>query len=68
MPDITMCSGEREVGDDLFVCPRKDDCYRCTAKPNKHRQAYFTEAPFHKEDGSCKYFMSNDPKPRPRDM
>jgi len=57
MPDITMCSGEREVGDDLFVCPRKADCYRCTAKPSEHRQAYFTEAPFHRESGSCQYFL-----------
>ena len=37
MPDITMCSGQH--------CPLREDCYRHTAKPNKHRQSYFKNPP-----------------------
>lgn len=58
MSDITMCEGERTDGDDLFVCPRKDDCYRAQAKPSEYQQAYFTKAPFHKESGACSQFMA----------
>jgi len=32
MPDITMC--------DSVECPRKNECYRYTAKPSEYRQAY----------------------------
>ncbi len=38
MPDITMCDG----GD----CPKKAECYRATAKPNKFQQSYFVKPPF----------------------
>lgn len=41
MPDISMCTG----GD----CPMKDKCYRFTATPDEHRQAYFQTPPFKKE-------------------
>jgi hypothetical protein len=32
MPDISMCKNEK--------CKFKDECYRFTAKPNEHWQAY----------------------------
>lgn len=47
MPDIAMCRGEE--------CPRKQDCYRCTAKASDY-QSYFMVAPI-KEDKTCDYFM-----------
>lgn len=46
MPDIAMCNGEG--------CPKKDECYRHTAKPSEFRQSYFVEAPF--KEGVCDHF------------
>jgi hypothetical protein len=51
MPDITMCKGDR--------CPLRDKCFRFTAIPGKHMQAYFTEIPFDAMTLSCRHFMDN---------
>ncbi len=50
MPDITMCSNDE--------CPKKEDCYRATAKPNPLWQAWatFTFA-ISKEDFFCSNFI-----------
>ena len=48
MPDITMCKGGG--------CPRKDKCYRYTAKPCEYMQSYFVNTPIDPEDTECKYF------------
>jgi hypothetical protein len=37
MPDITKCPGTN--------CDVKENCYRFTAKPDKHWQSWFTEMP-----------------------
>ncbi len=50
MPDISMCEGT----DGVRICPRKDQCYRHTAKPTPRRQSYMA-LPL-KEDNSCDYF------------
>lgn len=47
MPDITMCKGEG--------CPKKDLCYRHTAKPTPHWQSYFVKAPYDPETQTCEY-------------
>ena len=47
MPDITMCDGGK--------CPKKDGCYRHTAKPCDWRQSYFEKPPWD-EDGECIYY------------
>lgn len=46
MPDIAMCTG----GD----CPKRETCYRFTAKPTPLRQAYFGEPPI--KDGKCEHY------------
>lgn len=51
MPDISMCTGEG--------CPRKETCYRFTAKPSELRQSYFMKAPI-KEDNTCEYYWPNE--------
>jgi hypothetical protein len=50
MPDITMCPGTN--------CPHKETCYRYTATPSEHRQAYFMEAPI-KEEKCDMYWGEN---------
>lgn len=47
MPDISMCRGEG--------CPKKDQCYRYTAKPTPGRQSYLAVPPFDHKTGSCEY-------------
>ena len=47
MPDITMCNGES--------CPKKEDCWRFTATPDKYWQSYFSESPMAKY-GECDHF------------
>lgn len=54
MPDITMCLGEVVGG--YRICPRRDRCYRFTAKPTPRWQAYFSVLPT-KSDDSCEYFI-----------
>jgi hypothetical protein len=51
MPDITMC--------DRKECPSSALCYRFTAEPNPHRQAYF--APIYPAivGDRCEYFYGN---------
>ena len=49
-PDITMCVGTN--------CPHKEKCYRYTAKPCEHWQAYFTEPPF--KDGKCDMYWGKN--------
>jgi len=51
-PDISMCSG---VG-----CPVKKKCYRYTANPTPHWQAYFTRPPITKD--GCEYFWGKTDK------
>lgn len=46
MPDISMCTG----GD----CPRKESCYRFTAKPSEYFQSYFQSPPY--AGISCEYY------------
>jgi hypothetical protein len=50
MADITMCTGEE--------CVTKFTCYRFTAKPNEHRQSYFTEVP--DINGGCEYYINHN--------
>ena len=49
MPDITMCDDNE--------CPRKDFCYRYTAKPSEYGQSRFAESPL--EGDECIYFADN---------
>lgn len=53
MADITMCKGGE--------CGIKKECYRYTAVPCEHMQAYFTKPPYAKKMGgtACEYFDSN---------
>lgn len=53
MPDITMCYGNK--------CPKKETCYRYTAKPNTHWQSYFKDAPIDKK-GNCNHYWNNKQK------
>ncbi len=50
MADIMMCKDEE--------CPKKDTCYRYTAKVNPDRQAYFLTSPKRKKMGGwdCDYY------------
>jgi len=50
MADITMCKG--------LWCPKKERCYRFTAKANESRQSYFSKIPL-KEDDTCDYYWDN---------
>jgi len=57
MPDITMCSGERQSGE---VCPWRYRCHRHTAEENPHRQSWFITLPGYLEQGDgwvCIQFM-----------
>ncbi len=49
MADITMCRGTD--------CPLAKKCYRATARPNPHRQAYFTEVPY--VEGGCDMYWGD---------
>jgi len=51
MADITMCSGAD--------CPLKDNCYRYTANKNEHRQSFFMNVPYNKEDCKCDHYWDN---------
>lgn len=51
MSDITMCKGGG--------CPKKEHCFRYTARPTPHWQSYFVEPPYNPETQSCKYFLPN---------
>lgn len=55
MPDFCMCSGGE--------CPRKENCYRFTAKPDTYVQSYFVAPPFRLvvvdgdfKQAECQYF------------
>ena len=39
-------------------CPHKEKCYRYTANPCEHWQAYFTEPPF--KDGKCDMYWGKN--------
>ena len=47
MADITMCTA--------VFCPKKENCYRYTAKPCEYRQTYFVKEPVD-EKGDCKHY------------
>ena len=51
MADISMCEGQG--------CPLKDTCYRHTAPPTLHWQAYFCEPPYNKEEKNCTSYWDN---------
>lgn len=51
MPDITMCNGHE--------CPLKEKCYRYTAPPTPHWQAYFCDSPYKTETKNCEHFWLN---------
>jgi hypothetical protein len=46
MPDYSMCKNEK--------CPLKEKCYRYTATPNEHRQAYTDY-----DEKNCQSFKDN---------
>ncbi len=48
--DGTMCTGTD--------CPKKENCYRFTAKSNEYRQAYFTKPPI--KDGKCEMYWGKE--------
>jgi hypothetical protein len=48
MPDIAMCTGEQ--------CPKKQMCYRHTAKASDY-QSYFMTPPI--KDGQCDHYWDN---------
>ena len=52
MADITMCEGTN--------CPKKETCYRFTAKPDEDRQSYFMTPP--NNGDSCDQFWDTAPK------
>lgn len=39
-------------------CKNKDTCYRFTATPDKHWQAYFIKSTLDK-DNKCRYYIPN---------
>lgn len=51
MPDITMCRGDE--------CPRKQSCYRYTAKASDY-QSFFMTPPV--KDGECDHYWEDEPK------
>jgi len=51
MADITMCDGNN--------CPRKNDCYRHTAKANPRWQSWFAKSPINLKTKQCKQFWNN---------
>jgi hypothetical protein len=52
-PDIAMCSGTD--------CPKRETCYRATAKPSPHWQSYMH--PPRLPDGTCEYYWPTTPNP-----
>lgn len=46
-----MCKGDK--------CPRKDNCYRHTAKPDEYAQTYFKNPPYKMDWSQCDYFWNN---------
>lgn len=46
MPDITMCTGDK--------CPKKESCYRFTAKADA-RQSFFAAPPVNGK-GECRHY------------
>ncbi len=57
MPDISLCDGGS--------CPRKQECYRFTAKPDPGEwQVYFSVPPYDYQDAkACDLFMPNQEVP-----
>ncbi len=51
MPDITMCKGDD--------CPKREDCYRFTARPNGAMQSWFVTPPYNHERGECDAYWPN---------
>lgn len=51
MPDITMCRGDG--------CPKKQSCYRYTAKASDY-QSFFMTPPV--KDGECDHYWEDEPK------
>ncbi len=57
MADLDMCSGEQ--------CPLAEACYRHTAPPSKHSQAYFGEPPYDHKYEVCPHFIPNNSQNKP---
>jgi len=51
MADISMCYGQS--------CPISKECYRHTAKPNAHWQAFFPHIPYDAETKTCEMYIDN---------
>lgn len=52
MADITMCQDKE--------CPKRNECYRFTAKVNQWRQSYFIDKVRELGKSKCKYFTPNN--------
>lgn len=37
-------------------CPKRESCYRYTARPSEYRQAYFTDPPYDPITQKCEYY------------
>lgn len=51
MPDITMCSDAE--------CPKRETCWRFTAKPSPKWQSYFAKSPRKDDEGkeiTCRHY------------
>jgi hypothetical protein len=57
MADISMCSGEKVINEELVICNKREKCYRFTAIPNPHWQSYLL-APFTSDD-ECSHYWDN---------
>lgn len=62
MPDITMCPGSEGI----VKCPKRNECYRYTAKPSEYHQSFFMGLPMNK-DKTCGYFWDNKPYQKKED-
>jgi hypothetical protein len=60
MPDISMCPGTGQTNGkstSIVDCPKKQTCYRFTARPYEHRQAYFMFLPYDVSSETCEHYM-----------
>ena len=54
MPDISMCIGYEVVEGHEELCPKRNKCYRYTAVPTPHWQAYSN---FYEPNTTCPFFI-----------
>lgn len=53
MKNLTLCEGK----DAKCICPIREHCFRHTAKPDPHYQAWFVQLPFNFEKEKCDCFL-----------